>query len=368
MGRLQNSDRVKGLIPRRRPRRWATGVAPGTLLIDPQAPKPQITLIAYGPKELEEKEIKKVSEIEPYVRGFPVVWINVDGLGDGNILRQIENHFKLHPLAMEDVVNVHQRAKVEEYPEYLFIVARMVNVAPELDLEQLSMFLSRRYLLTFQERAGDCFNAVRERLRKSQGPIRTLGPDFLAYSLLDGLIDSYFPILEQYGEKLETFEEACLSGDNLKYLKDLHKAKRELFHVRRTVWPLRDALAELARGGSRFIQEETRLHLRDAYDHTVNLVNLLETYRELSTDLMDLHISMTANRANEVMRVLTIISTLFIPMTFIASIYGMNFVYMPELQWRWGYFGALGLMAAISLGFLIWFARKGWLRSFMPKK
>jgi magnesium transporter len=229
------------------------------------------------------------------------------------------------------------------------------------------LFLGKRFVVTFQEEPGDCFNPLRERLRKGHAALRSQGPDYLAYSLLDGLVDSYFPILEDYGERLDRLEEVTLAGALSSSVRELHSVKRQLFSFRRAVWPLRDTMSALVRDQSPLIGPEARLHLRDCYDHVVQVIDLLETYRELSSDLIDLHLSSVNTRMNEVMRVLTIIATIFIPMTFIASIYGMNFKYMPELEWRGGYAYALGLMAMVAIIMLVWFWRKGWLRSFMPQ-
>jgi magnesium transporter len=295
---------------------------------------------------------------------FPVVWLNVNGLGDVALIQRIGDIFGLHPLALEDAVNVHQRSKLDTFPGSLFLVARIANPGTVLDLEQLSFFIGKNFLITFQEKAGDCFEGVRDRLRKSLGNLRRQGPDFLAYCLMDSVIDSYFPMLERYGERLEGIEdralETCRPGD----LHELHAIKRELFHLRRAVWPLRDSLNSLMREPTDLITAETRLHWRDCYDHAVQIIELLETYRELGSDLMDLSLSSMNNRMNEVMRVLTIIATIFIPMTFVASIYGMNFEFMPELHWRYGYLLALSIMGVVALVMLVWFWRKGWLRSF----
>jgi magnesium transporter len=349
----------------RRRRHGTLGTVPGTVTSDPGGRAPTLYVIAYGPDALEERQVKDPNELAPLLSRYPVVWLDVDGLGDASIIEAVGKVFQLHALALEDVVNVHQRPKAESFRDYEFVVAQMFNEQSIRQQEQLSLFFGKNFIVTFQERPGDCFDPIRDRLRKKQGSARQLGPDYLAYILMDGLIDSYFPILEQYGDHLDQLEDRSLVGHSAS-LPELHRMKRELFVFRRAVWPLRDAMNALMRDGGSLLGDETRLHLRDLYDHIVQLIDLLETYRELSSDLIELHLSTTGNRMNEVMRVLTIIATIFIPMTFIASIYGMNFKYLPELQWRWGYFWALGLMGAMAFTMLFWFWRRGWLRSFFP--
>jgi magnesium transporter len=292
----------------------------------------------------------------------------VDGLGDVELVRRLGEMLGLHPLAMEDVVNVNQRPKVEQYDHHLFLTARMATVDAHLETEQLSLFLGERFVVTFQEgRPGDPFEPVRARIRTAGSHIRSASADYLAYCLLDALIDGYFPLLEGLGETMESFEDEIFGRPQPAVLARIHDAKRDLMTVRRAVWPLREAINVLIRDTGSMIGDETRVHLRDCYDHTIRIIDFVETYRELGADLMDLYLSAVSQRMSEVMKVLTIISTLFIPLTFLSSIYGMNFnpgaspLNMPELNWYWGYPFVLSLMAAVSAALIVFFRRKGWL-------
>jgi len=353
------------------------GHAPGTLLINPESPRPELHVIAYGPGQFVEETMSvaagtvDLERLAALAAGFPVVWINIDGLGDETVLRGIAERFHVHPLVMEDVVNLHQRAKLEEYGDRQFIVTHMVTMSEgHLDTEQLSLFLGPRFVLTFQERPGwDCLNPVRDRIRKGQPTIRNSSADFLAYSLLDAVTDSYFPLLEQYGECLESIEDRIVVKATHREIAAIHELKRELLAVRRLVWPLRDVFNTLTRERLSHVGDETRLYLRDCYDHTVRIIDLVETHREVCSDLMDLYLTSVSFRLNEVMKVLTVISALFIPLTFVCSIYGMNFDTkvspwnMPELEWAYGYPFFWGVILAVSAIQLIYFWRRGWLTS-----
>jgi magnesium transporter len=349
-------------------RRSAPGAPPGTLLPDPKAPPPVIRVIAYGPDTFTEQAVESPVLVRPFLQAWPVTWVNVEGLGDATVIRQLGDLFGLHQLALEDVINVHQRAKVEQYGDHHFIVTRMVRLGARLETEQVSLFLGRNFVLTFQEGLpGDCLEPVRDRLRQGHGRIREAGADYLAYALLDAVIDSYFPVLEAYGERLETLEEELITRPVPGIIPPIHDVKRDLLALRRAIWPQREALNVLLRDELPLITPETRLHLRDCYDHTVQLIDLMETYRELSSDLMEMYLSSVSNRTSEIMRVLTIIATIFIPLTFLAGIYGMNFDpdvspwNMPELKWYWGYPFALAVMALVALTQLVFFRRRGWL-------
>jgi magnesium transporter len=355
--------------PRRRtwrPKLHSTPFAPpGTLSVDPAAPRPVIDLIAYGPLGYTERRITDLREIEPYLHQWPVTWLNVDGLGDTAMIQRIGDRFGVHRLALEDVVHVHQRAKVEQYPDHEFIVARMVEDRNgRVESEQISLFLGRDYLLTFQERpGGDPLEALRQRLRQEGGRIRELGPDYLAYAMLDAVVDASFPVLERFGEQLEALEEAILARPDRSAVGAIHTLKRELLFLRRWMWPFREMAGSLARDGSPLIAADTRMHLRDVHDHCIQALDLIEVYRDLAAGLMDLYLSSINNQMSDVMRVLTMISTVFIPLSVVAGVYGMNFAHMPELAWRWGYPMSLAVMAAIAIAMLIFFWRKGWLAS-----
>jgi magnesium transporter len=354
----------------RRRRRLHTkpGLAPGTIEVDPQAPKPKLRVIAYGPEGVEEAELAGVDEVSAYQERHRVMWLNVDGLGDADVIQAIGRHFDLHPLALEDVVSTHQRAKVDDYDDRLYIVARMLTSLGSAETEQLSLFLGDGFVVSFQERVGDCFEPVRERIRRGRTRIRTSGSDYLAYALVDAVVDAYFPVLEGFGDRLEALEDEVLSHPITNTLAKIHAEKRRLQGLRRAVWPLRDALSVLLRDTGALISEETLVFLRDCYDHVVRSVDLVETYRELASGLTDLYLSSVSNRMNEVMKVLTVVATIFIPLTFVAGIYGMNFDpevspwNMPELKWAWGYPACMALMTAIGLAMVAFFYRRGWLK------
>ncbi len=361
----------------RQRRRNPPGAAPGTLKVDPEAPPPLIKVIAYSDQQLTEKDLQDPSEVLNYLGRHPVTWINVDGLGDTAVLHKLGEIFHIHALALEDVINVHQRAKLEHYPQHQFLVFHQIDLDDHVESEQISLFFGQNFVLTFQEETGDCFESVRERIRKHVGLIRQSGPDYLAYSLLDATVDHYFPILEKYGERLDELETQIIESPESTTMTQIHDIKRELLAVRRKIWPLRDALNTLVRDPVPQVTEPTRVYLRDCYDHVMRIIDLLEMYRELSSDLLEFQLSTVSYKINEVMRVLTVIATIFIPLTFIVGLYGMNFDpdyspwNMPELRWYWGYPFALALMVAVTVGLLAFFYRKGWLgkhRRGMPRK
>jgi magnesium transporter len=273
--------------------------------------------------------------------------------------------FKLHPLLLEDIVNVPQRPKVEDYNKQLMVLAHMVRsnrAGDGFDTEQVSFVLGKRYLLTFQEEElEDCFDLVRDRIRGNQGRVRKEGADYLFYLLLDVLIDGYFPVLESYGDRIEDLEDKILRNPTYEMMEEMYDVRRELLALRRLIWPMRNVMNILIRGTNDLISHDVQIYLRDCYDHVIQLLDIIETYRELAASLMDVYLSSMSNKMNEVMKFLTVISTIFIPLTFIAGLYGMNFRYMPELDWHWGYFGSLFLMAAIAGSLLYFFWRRGWL-------
>ncbi len=328
--------------------------------------------MAYGPEEWTERDVTDPQAVREFLGKWPVTWVNVYGLGDARILSELAQIFSLHPLALEDVVNLHQRAKVEQYATHQFIVAQMVSLAEHVDTEQLSLFLGHGFVLTFEERTGDCLGAVRERIRAGTGHVRAAGADYLTYAILDAVIDAYFPALERYGEHLEALEDDVIARPDNHAISRIRAIKHDLLVLRRAIWPQRDALNSLFRDAAPMITEDTRIYLRDCYDHVIRIMDLLETYRELATGLMDVYLSSVSNRMNEVMKVLTIIATIFIPLSFIAGVYGMNFnperspYNMPELAWRYGYPFALALMAAVAIGLLFFFRRRGWLGPAAP--
>jgi len=351
-------------------RRTQPGASPGQVISDPSHPQPTIQVMACCQSgKILEVEVPTMDSAHALVGQHDLVWINVEGLGDATTIERAGTLFGLHRLALEDTVNVHQRAKVEAYGETLFIVLRLVSCPERCATEQLSIFIGPTWILTFQEgTAGDPFERIRGRLREG-GRICQLGSGYLAYALMDAAVDAYYPVLEVYAERLDELEDIVVEPRNLQVMDRLHEVKADLLILRRAIWPLRDAMAMLAREDTPRFSFEVRPYLRDCYDHVVQVVELIETYRELTADLRDLHMSSISNRINETMRVLTIISTIFIPLTFIAGIYGMNFDFaggamplnMPELHWYWGYPTCLAGMAITVICLVVYFYRQGWI-------
>lgn len=348
-------------------RRTKAGAVPGILVADPEAPKTILRVLSYGAEDCEDLTLSGVDGLEGLAGKRPVLWVDVVGLGDIELLRKLGERFGLHPLALEDVVNTHQRPKAEQYPDQLFLVGREVVLGERLETEQISLFLGKGYVLSFQETAQDCFDPIRERIRKRGGRICGRGADYLAYALLDSLVDSYFPIVEAFGERLEAVDEVVLEGRGREVLPMLHDVKRDLTALRRVAWPIREALFQIVRDQNPIITDDTRLYLRDCADHTTQIMDLIETDREMCSDLMDMHLSATSYRLNEVMRVLTVIATIFIPLTFLAGVYGMNFDTksspwnMPELHWKYGYAAFWAVCIGVAVFMLFTFKRLKWI-------
>lgn len=337
--------------------------SPGTVAYQgaPKAAQVSMTVFDYKDDVLQERTVTDVRECLPYRDTDTVTWINIDGLHDTQALRVLNDHFGIHLLVQEDIVNTYQRPKVEDFGDYLFIVLHMLSSPGDgfhIQSEQLSLVLGRNFVISFQEIPGDVLEPVRERLRKGKGRIRTGGADYLAYALLDAVIDHYFLILEKFGDLIEDLEEDLLNHPSPEQLRQVHRIKREMILMRRTTWPLRELVGFLERAESPLIQERTKPFLRDVYDHTVQVAEAVETFRDMLTGLQDLYLSSLSNRMNEVMKVLTIAAVVFAPLTFIAGIYGMNFEFMPELKWRYGYPAVWGVMAAITVGMIIFFRRR----------
>jgi len=352
-----------------RKRHTAVGARPGTLVIDEKAEKTTIHVFEYSEQSLREHEHVKADDVHGLIREDNRIWIDVCSLGDERILRTLGDALALHPLALEDVVNVPQRPKVELYDEHLLIVTRMVALKQEHEIssEQVSILVGKNYVATFQERPGDVFDPIRMRLRQGKGPIRKLGPDYLAYALLDAVIDGYYPVLEAYGEYLEELEDRIVETPSPSALKEVHATKRDLLALRRGIWPQREAINTLLRDESPFVTDEVKIYLRDCYDHCVQIMDAVETYRELVGGLMDVYLSSVGNRQNEVMKVLTIMASIFIPLTFLAGVYGMNFQNMPELSSRWGYPILLTIMFVTATMMFVFFRRRGWIGSPRPR-
>ncbi len=350
------------------------GSMPGTLIIDEDADPTHLILIDYSTAKAIRTQLHTPEECIPYLESESVSWIDVQGLGSEDVLKRLGQVFGLHPLMLEDVVNVPQRPKVEQYPDQILLITRMVIAAgngTNFFREQVSFILGKHYLLTVQEEAEhDTFSPVRERIRTNKGLIRSQGPDYLAYTLLDTIIDGFFPVLEIYGEYLEELEDEVVMNPTRQTLERIHTLRRELLSLRRAIWPLRDAINILIRDSGHLICGDVRVYLRDCYDHTIQVMDIVETYRELASSLMDVYLSSISNKMNEIMKILTVISTIFIPLTFIAGVYGMNFnpdsspLNMPELNWYWGYPLCWAIMLGIAGSLILFFKRRGWFEKF----
>ncbi len=341
------------------------GLAPGTLIHigERRTERTRFRLFDYNDSQLIEKELGSVEEAFPFRDTATVTWINVDGLHETGVIEQLGSHFKLHPLVLEDIVNTEQRPKFEDFESYLYVVLKMLyreNGGGEILAEQISLVLGQNFVLSFQEGGGDPFDPIRERLRKNKGQLRKQGADALLYALLDAVVDNYFTVLESFGEITDDLEENVLLSPTALTLSTIKNLKHELLFVRRGIWPLREVISGLRHTESPLIHGSTRLYFQDVYDHTIQVMDNVDNSREILSDLLDIYLSSVSNRLNEVMKVLTIIATIFIPLTFVAGVYGMNFDNMPELGWRWGYFGVLGVMLAIGLTMLAYFKRKKW--------
>jgi magnesium transporter len=352
------------------------GESPGQLRPrDGQIDRPSaITLIEYDRAHLEERTVVDKEELLPHLDNQRVTWINIDGLGDVDVLRRLGSHFNLHPLALEDVLDTGQRPKVEQYEGYLFIVVQMLylNTAKQMCGEQVSMFLGKNFLITLQEEADfDVFEPVRGRIRAANGTIRKLGADYLAYALLDSIVDHYYPVLESLGAAIDAIEDGLVEAPLQNPVRELHQHKRTLSQVRRFIWPVRDLINSLMHDETGLVAKGTKVYLRDCYDHTVQLMDLVESYRDVLSGLMDLYLSSVGIRTNEIMKVLTVISSIFIPLTFIVGIYGMNFApeangkklpwNMPELYQPWGYVAVMLFMLGLAIFQIFYFKRRRWL-------
>jgi len=342
------------------------GSEPGTLSIEPDAHPSRIVLIDYSPDHAVRKSDLTPNALRPYLGTNTISWMDIQGLGSEEVLKQVGEIFKLHPLLLEDVVNVPQRAKVEDYHDHVMVIAHRVRPNPEengFESEQVSFVLGKNYLLTFQEGdITDCFDPVRDRIYKNQGKIRHWGSDYLFYLLIDVLIDEYFPLLEDYEERIEALEDTIIRNPSGELMEEIYHIRRELLALRRLIWPLRHVMNVLLRDATNsLVASDVRIYFRDCYDHIIQVLDIIEAYRELAASLMEVYMTSMSNKMNEVMKFLTVISTIFIPLTFIAGVYGMNFKYMPELNSRWGYFLTWVIMLLIAFGSLFFFWRRGWL-------
>lgn len=342
------------------------GLPPGSLVHigEIKAERVRIQIIDYDEEDIAERDLGSVEECLPYLTRPTTTWINIDGIHDVELIRKTGEIFDLHPLILEDILNTEQRPKLDDFEDYLYISLKMLSYDTEtnrLITENLSLVLGSNFIISFQESEGDVFNPVRERIRKGKGRIRKAGHDYLLYALLDAVVDNYFIVLEKIGEEIESLEEGLITNATPKHSQRIHNLKRELIFLRKSVWPLREVIGNLNKGESALIQDKTAVFLRDVYDHTIQVVDIIETFRDMASGMLDVFLSSVSNRMNEVMKVLTIIGTIFIPLTFFAGIYGMNFKYMPELEWPWGYPSLWMVFIFIAAVMVTFFKRKRWL-------
>ena len=342
------------------------GLPPGTLIHvgERKSERTRITLLDYGEDHCEEREVVGIDECLQDKDPRSIIWINVSGLHQVDLIEKLNKCFGLHPLVVEDILNTNQRPKLEDFGGYMYIVLKMIFLTDprqEVMTEQVSLILGPNYLISFQESETDVFEPIRERIRSGKGRLRKLGADYLAHALLDTIVDHYFIILEKLGEDVEDLEEALTNNPVPRTLQAVHHLKREMILLRKSVWPLREVISGLERAETPLIQPTTGIYLRDIYDHTIQVIDNIETFRDMLSGMIDIYLSSISNRMNEIMKVLTIIATIFIPLTFIVGLYGMNFKYMPELEWRWGYPLVLLILLTVSVFMLFYFRRKKWL-------
>lgn len=342
------------------------GQPPGTpLYAGEEREEPvHIHLIDYDGNQLHEQEDMQLEDCAAFRETPSVSWINVDGIHDAEIIKEIGRQFDLHPLVIEDILHPGQRPKMEDFETFIYMVFNMLSYDEELQdvqSEQVSLILTRHAVISFQERPGDIFDLIRDRLRTAKGRIRRMGPDYLAYSLLDAVVDNYFSILEKVGEQIEELEGLVINEPLPDTMQEIHRLKREMLFLRKSVWPLRELINGIEKTESPLIKKSTLSYLRDVYDHSIQIIDTVETFRDMLSGLHDTFLTGISNRMNQIMKILTIIATIFIPMTFIAGIYGMNFEFMPELRWRWGYFTVLLVLLVMGISMLWLFKRKKWL-------
>jgi magnesium transporter len=342
------------------------GAPPGTLVYDREKRTEEVSIrvMDYGPGACNVRTPKRIDDTFPLRDSESVSWIDIEGLHDTEMLARFGEHFGLHPLVLEDILNTHQRPKIEEYDDYFYLVARMLVPGNSEELfraEQVSFILGKRYVATFQEIPGDVFDPVRKRVEQGRGKSRRLGPDYLLYSLLDAMVDNYFEVLQSIAERIEAAEHIITTQPKNYDLDEVHRLRRELVYLRRYTWPLRDVVAEMSRSDSSLISDDTRVYLRDLHDHVVQVIETIENFRDVLASLQDVYLSTLSHRTNEVIRVLTIISTIFVPLTFLAGVYGMNFHHFPELTWKYGYLAFWAFSVTVVILLLGFLRRRGWL-------
>ncbi|MFP4453565.1 MAG: magnesium/cobalt transporter CorA [Desulfobacterales bacterium] len=342
------------------------GMAPGSLVYigDEQKAPISITVMDYSKEDLTETVVQDLSECLDYVMRDSVTWVNISGIHDTEMIGELGRVFDLHPLLLEDVLNTETRPKLDDYDDTLFAVLKMIDYNPEireLDHEQVSLVIKKGVVISLQEKEGDVFNPVRERIRKAKGRIRKSGTDYLAYALMDMIVDHYFAILEQIGEQIEVLQDEVTDDPGRRTIQDIHRYKHQIIYLRKAVWPVREIIAGLLRDESQLVGSDVRVYLRDVYDHTIQVVDTVETHRDILSGVLDIYLTGISNKMNEVMKVLTVIATIFIPLTFLAGVYGMNFEHMPELSWKYAYPAVWAVFLAIFAGMVWWFKRKKWL-------
>jgi magnesium transporter len=342
------------------------GLPPGTIVYvgKQKTEKTRFRITNYNGTHFEEKETKEIEEILSSTSKSGVTWINIDGLRRVDIIEKIGKQFNLHPLTLEDIANTEQRPKMEDFENYIYIVLRMLQYNQqenEIVSEQLSLILGSNWVISFQEKEGDVFDPIRDRLRNDKGKIRKMSADYLVYTLIDAVVDNYFALLEKMGEKIEEIEDQLIANPQPVTVQMIHNLKRQSISLRKSVWPLRELVNSLERCESGLIKESMDIYLRDVYDHTIQVIDSIETFRDTLSGMLDIYLSSVSNRMNEVMKVLTMIATIFIPLTLISGIYGMNFSYIPELKFPWGYPIVLLSMVMITVGMLFYFKKKKWI-------
>ncbi|MCL4469640.1 MAG: magnesium/cobalt transporter CorA [Gammaproteobacteria bacterium] len=352
-------------MPKFAKRSKKAGLPPGTLVHigKKRSEKIRIRLINYDESSFFDKETEAAEEYCAARASTGITWVNVDGIHQTELFQKIGDCFGLHPLVLEDIMNTDQRPKMEDFGDYVYLVMKMlsINGQGEIAAEQVSLILGKNFVLSFREQKSDMFEPIVERIKSGKGFIRKAGADYLAYALLDAVVDHYFVVLEKREEEIDALEEEVVINATPNTLQRIHKLRRELIFLRKAILPFRSVIGALERGESPFFEQTSRIYLRDIYDHTIHIIDTLETFRDLATGLLDIYLSSVSNRMNSVMRMLTVIATIFMPLTFLAGVYGMNFKHMPELEWTWGYPAVLLLMAAVGISMQVYFRRKKWL-------
>jgi magnesium transporter len=347
-------------------RKKEPGTSPGSLVLTgpKRASKIEMQIFRFSPSGLEENLAPSREEVMQRGAESVNLWFNIDGLHDTDLIQQIGSTYGIHPLNLEDILDTNSRPKFDDMEQYLFLSFKMLTLGSNgkrLQQEQISVVLGGTWLLSFQEVPGDSFNPVRERLRSGKGRMRKMGPDYLAYSLIDATVDYYFEVVEDIGSKIDAIDKQVLDSPTPTLLKQLHSLKNDLVKIRKAIWPLRDVINNLQRADSPLVRQETEVFLRDLHDHIIQLIETVETYRDLVSGLFDIYLSSQSNKTNDIIKVLTIITSIFVPLTFIVGVYGMNFQYLPELTWHFGYHGVWGVMIGIALGMVGYFRRRGWI-------